>query len=192
VFGLNRESDSDPWADVAMKLVESGQVAPLINGAVNLLGNLLSNILPKSAQPQQPPAPAPQVPQQQPAPQVEPAQAQALPENNQQPQAAQPQIEQGPMAMVPVDALVYSLIAAMERQAPIEDIRNILNIACLRNPELNDSIDELLNLPVDQILPMLIAYHPPVAQMPHAKTWIESLMTALTAEGDDAEFPEKL
>jgi hypothetical protein len=187
--GLKRESESDPWADVAMKVVESGQLAPLVQAGASILGNIFSAILPKPAQtPAQQGSqhPAPAVQPTQAPPQVAPAETPALPANDQQPQPAQ--MEQGPMQMAPVDALVYSLIQLCEKQAPIADAQNIINIGIVRNPELGDSVDEILNLSVDQILALLAAYHPPVAQMPHARAWLESLINALTAEG--GEFDE--
>jgi len=200
VFGLKRESDSDPWADAFNKLLDHPQLpqiagaifTPLAGGLGNLFTSIASLLAPR--QPQAPTNPdqgaqvaqqAPAVQPQQAPPQVAAAEAQALPEAAQQPQATQPQIEQEPMQMAPVDALVYSLIAAMEKQAPIADAQNLINIAIVRNPELGDSVDEILNLPVDQILRMLAAYHPPVAQMAHAREWLQSLVNSLSAEGDD-------
>jgi hypothetical protein len=202
-FGGKEDGDSEPWyAEPIKDAVKTGQAAQMFNSAANVVqaffGNVLSMFTPKPVQPPAHQAPAPQAstvqpPQsQQTAPAIEPAQQPAqLPANDQQQpaQAAQPQVEQGAMQMAPVDALVYSLIQLMEKQAPITDAQNVVNIAVVRNPELGESIDELLALSVDQVLAMLAAYHPPVAQMTHAKTWLESLMNALAGEGD--EFAEK-
>jgi hypothetical protein len=180
------------WEDVAMEAVKSGQASGIVQGVLNFITNVGANLL-RPAQPVQqalqPPAPAVQPPQQaQTAPQVAPAETPALSANDQQQQAAQPQVDQGPMQMAPVDALVYSLIGAMENQAPITEAKTLIDLAIVRNPFLRESIDELINLPDDQVLALLAAYHPPVAQMSHAKTWLNSLINALTDEG--GEFDE--
>lgn len=198
-FGSKGEGDGDRWAEVAIKAVENGEASKIVTALTGLvstgLGNLISAFTPRQQQTPAHQAPAPQAsaiqpPQQQVAPAnvEQPAQ---LPANDQQQSVQAAQTEQGPMQMAPVDALVYSLIAAMEKQAPIADAQNIINIAIVRNPELGDSVDEILNLTVDQILALLTAYHPPVAQMAPARTWLQSLVNSLSVEGDEFdEFTE--
>ena len=88
--------------------------------------------------------------------------------------------------LTPADELIYALISLMAKQAPTTEAVNMINIAVVRHPGLGDSIDELLNLSVDQILMMLGAYHPPVAQMPHAREWVNSLIESLAAEPEEA------
>lgn len=192
--------DETTWQDVAMKFIDSGQAGPLIQVAGNVLQTVAGNIL-GMLTPKQPQAPTPQHPDQgQQSPTVQPPQAtqpvitetaqqsqQALPANNQQTQAAQ--MEQGPIQMAPVDALIYSLIQLAEKQAPVSEAVTLINVSVVRNPELGDSVDEILNLSVDQTLALLTAYHPPVAGMAHARGWLTSLIDALTTEGGD-EFTE--
>ncbi len=197
LLGGESFKEGPTWEEVAYKAIENGEASKIANALVNLvstgLGNLFSAFAPKPAElaQQAPQAPTNQTTQSAQAPQIAPAETPALPEIAQQPQATQPQIEQGPMQMAPVDALVYSLIAAMEKQAPIADAQNLINIAIVRNPELGDSVDEILNLPVDQILRMLTAYHSPVAQMTHAREWLQSFVNSLATEGDEFdEFTE--
>jgi hypothetical protein len=196
IFGVKRNNDSSPWAEVANKFLDHPQFPQVaqsaVNAAVNLVGNALSGFASLFApKPPQMPAQAPQQtaptvqpPQQaQTAPQVAQAQTQALPEAAQQ-QPTQAAPEQGP-PLSPQDAFLYGLIGACEQNMPIEQVRNFVNLSLIRNPELEDSLDQLLNLPTDQLLGLAVSIHPPLAQAQHAKPWLESLIAALTSEGDE-------
>jgi len=202
LLGGESFKEGPTWEEVAYKAIENGEASKIANALVNLvgtgLGNLFSAFAPKPAElaqqaPQQPASTVqpPQVAQQPQQVLSEAPQQQAsqpAPEIVQQSQATQSEQAQ---QLMPIDQLIYSLVQLMEKQAPIAEAVNTVNIACVRYSAfgLGDSVDELIELPVDQILAMLTAYHPPVAQMSHAKTWLESLINALTAEGGD-EFDE--
>jgi hypothetical protein len=177
------------WEDVAMKAVENGEASKLADALVNLvstgLGSLASAFAPKPAQAPNP-AQAPQQPQatqaaqQAQANQGQPAQAPltvSVDSNPQPVQATQPPLS-------PQDEFISTLVSGCQQNTPIEQVRNYVNLALIRNPELEDSLDQLLNLPTDQLLALAVSIHPPVAQTPHAKTWLESLVSALTAEGE--------
>jgi hypothetical protein len=193
-----RGDNDEPWfADIVRKAVDNGQAAQIVGAIANPLGNGLGNLIssisswlaPKSAQ-TPPQAPAPPVPQatQPTAPVIEAAQEPAqLPANEQQTQATQ--TEQPQVKLTPADELIYGVISLLDRKAPVSEARNLINVATYRSPELEDSVDNLIDLPVDQILALLGAYHPPALQWTHARTWLESLVNALTAEGGD-EFDE--
>jgi hypothetical protein len=177
--------------------VKNGQAAqvvaavanPLGNGLGSLLSSIVSLFAPKTAQVSQPPTPvpgqhAPQAPHPQALPANNPASAPA-PVTEPQAQTSQTagaQTEQGP-PLSPQDELIYTLVSACEQNTPIEQVRNFVNLSLVRHPELEDSLDQLLNLPSDQLLSLATSIHPTLAQAQHARQWLEGLTNALTSEG---------
>lgn len=89
--------------------------------------------------------------------------------------------------VTPQDELLYFLIDACEANAPIEQVSARINLAMIRNPELSDSLDALINLPIDQLLALSVTLRPSLANAPHAQAWLETLVQALTQEGEGDE-----
>jgi hypothetical protein len=194
VLGSKGGDDSNPWAEVAKEAIKSGQapqiVATLIREFMAPLRNLWGN---NNGQAQMAPPPVQN--------QTQPGHSQQdqLAPGQEMGQAADPGRAPGGVAedvhqhgapqdaLEPADQLIYLLIAAMERQATMPEAKNIINVAIFRAPELRASIDELINLPTDQILALVTAYHPPVAEMAHAREWLESLIAALTVPQEGAD-----
>jgi hypothetical protein len=193
VLGSKSGEDSDPWATVAIEAIKSGQasqiVATLVREIMGPIRNIWGN---NNGQAQVAQAPV---------------QNQTRPEQPQQPGQLAPGQEAGQVAtpgdgaggvagdvhqhsaaqnaLDPADELIYALIGAMERQSSMAEAQSIVNVAVFRAPELRQSIDELINLPTDQILALVTAYHPPVAQMPHATEWLDALITMLTVNSQE-------
>ena len=90
------------------------------------------------------------------------------------------------------DALVLSLIQAMENKTPTEEVINQINIAVYRTPELGESIDELLNLDTEHFMTLLSAYNPAVRKIEGAREWLEKLIEALTKETEETEETEEM
>jgi hypothetical protein len=198
LFGKGAVEDDPSWSAVGMEAVKSGQLAGAIDAAFKGIAGLVNMILPRRDNSGQ--TPMGQAPMAQSQGFENPAQQngqtdqlrQSLPAQSQS-QGASSVVETGSnvapqqQSMTPIDALVYGLIGAMERQAPIIEAQNIINIAIVRNPDLGDSVDEILNLNIDQILALLTTYYPKVSEMPHAREWLESLIGSLTANNQEGE-----
>lgn len=178
-------TDGDPWAEVAMEAVKSGQAAQIVKTAIDAVFTGINNLFPPKT-----PPPAPRPPLQ---PRIDMApQAQPITQNAQNaqngrqaplvPAPGAPDPARQPVQVAPVDALVYTLIDSMSHRAPISEARNIINISVVRNPELEDSIDELLSHPVDDLFTMLKAWRPEIERIEHAKPWLESLIASYTNE----------
>jgi len=198
VLGSKGGGDSDPWADVAMEAIKNGQAAQIVREAIGALFNGINGLFPKANNGQA----------QMGAPQMAP-----MANQNTQPQAhgnaapVHPHAEgQGHGAiqngmggiqgnesqgapqvmMTPADALIIQLIAAMDRKAPLKEAQSIINVAVYRNPELDESIDELLNLSVDELMDLLAAYHPEIRQKEGAREWLETLTASLARSEEGA------
>lgn len=198
MLGSKSGDDSDPWAEVAKEAIRSGQapqiVATLIREFMapfrNLWGN--NNGQTQMAQTQVQNHQANQ------GAQVSPIQDQQEGTNGDQqneagrfrstelPQGVQtaPEVSE---QIAPEDELIYALIAAMERQASTEEARNIINVICFKAPWVRESIDELINRSTDEVLALLTAYHPPVAEMAHAREWLDALIAALTINSQEGD-----
>ncbi|MBO0719206.1 MAG: hypothetical protein J2P41_00155 [Blastocatellia bacterium] len=188
VLGAKGAGDSDPWADVAMEAIKSGQAAEI---AATIIREIMAPFRNMNGQAQAPQPPPPPV---MPAPQVVPQNGEPQRVVNPPPQAprprpAQEQPAQATQNVTPADALMLALIDAMNRNAPLKEAQSIINVAVYRNPELDESIDELLNLSTDELMNLLKAYHPKVDEIPHAKEWLESLTGSL-AQGEQLEAAE--
>jgi hypothetical protein len=83
------------------------------------------------------------------------------PKNTEQGAGAPTQIE-------PVNELIDSLGQLLERQAPISEAVELLNVSVANNPELVNSIDKMLD------------------RVPEAKIWLKSLVGALSVKGDES------
>lgn len=188
-----RSGDSDPWADVAMEAIKTGQAAEI---AATIIREIMSpfrslggnNGQAPMAAPPPAPVPHPQNgrPPMRPIPHAErPADSQVQEGMGQVQGAPQPQV-----MLTPADALMLALIDAMARNAPLKEAQNIINVAIYRNPELDESIDELLNHSVDEILDMLTTFHPQVAKIEHAKAWLETLVGSYATEAQTQEAAE--
>jgi len=172
-----KHGDGDPWAEVAMEAVKSGQAANMLRSAIDAIFNGINGLFPK---PQNGPLAGVQPMAQAPAPQPAPAEAAPVSQES----AAQH------MTLAPSDALIIQLIGALERNAPLKEAQTIINVAVYRHPELDESIEQLLNMSVDEIMVMLTAYHSKVAEIPHAKQWLETLIGSLAAPSDGQEAPQ--
>jgi hypothetical protein len=181
VLGKGATGDSDPWADVAMECVKSGQAVGIVREAISAFFNGVSTLFPKANNgappPFGPPGPQPGPTRPMPPPQVVPVAQQG--EQQVTPANQPPQLNEA-------DALVISLIKAMERKAPASEAVNLINVACYRTPELGESVDALINMSPDGLLAMLTAYHADVAKWDHAKKWLADLTEALTAGEEEA------
>ena len=180
VLGAKGGGDSDPWADVAMEAIKSGQAAQIAATIIREIMAPFRNMRgEESAQTFQAPQPAPVQTERNGGPQGRNAPQPTAPVSAERPQerpaAAQPM-------MTPADALMMALIDAMIRNAPLKEAQGIINVAVYRNPELDESIDELLNLSVDELMALLAVYHPKVAEVPHAKEWLETLVGSLAQQ----------
>src|SRR5262249_23820832 len=120
VLGAKGGGDSDPWADVAMEAIKSGQAAQIAATIIREIMAPFRNMRgEESAQTFQAPQPAPVLNERTGGPQAaarapQPV-APAAPERPQvQPAAARPM-------MTPADALMMALIDAMIRNAPLKE-----------------------------------------------------------------------
>jgi hypothetical protein len=175
VFGLNRESDSNPWADVAMELVKSGQAASLFQAGASILGNIFSAILPKPAQSPDPSPVShqPQSPQQaQAAPQVMPANAQALPQADQQPQ---PQPAPEIANADPYTAMLTDVITALMKNDPVDGAIKRVDGFLLLAPQYTEVINSQFGQNAETLLGAIgtIPGCEQIPQFPHAKQWVE-------------------
>lgn len=192
-LGSNGMSESNPWAEVALEAIKTGQAAEIfatiIREIMTPFRNLgAQNVTPQISQPQINMRPSPNFMMNNPtnAESVtsqnfqSPIPDQAAPAVNTSPQAT-PQVD---ITVSPADALIVQLIEAMERQAPLNEAQSLINIAIYRNPELGESIDELLNLSVDQLLDLLSAYAPKIKENQNAKPWLEALTGSLISNDE--------
>ncbi|MBO0721506.1 MAG: hypothetical protein J2P41_11830, partial [Blastocatellia bacterium] len=197
----SKAGDTDPWADVAMEAIRSGQAVGIVREAINAFFSGINGLFPKGNQNGQAPAGPPQVP----APPNQNGFPQATPTSvwNQAPANAEgpasrpvqesagvdqtnPALQQ--VVMTPADTLIIQLIQAMERNAPLKEAQSVIEVAIFRNPELGESVDELLNMSTESIMTLLGGYHPKVSEIPHAKKWLKSLMGSLaSSEQEPAE-----
>jgi hypothetical protein len=186
VLGNKATGNGDPWADVAMEAIKSGQAASIVRTAIDALFTGINGLFPpKGNNGQASITMAPQMPQmaqvQQSGNGVPPPPARQAPPQPPPPPADNEQ--ERPQQLAPVDALVYSLIAAMSHNAPVTDAHNIINVAAVRNPELAESIDELLSHNADELFVMLRAWRPDIEKLDHAKPWLESLVASFEPGG---------
>jgi len=163
-----KHGDGDPWAEVAMEAVKSGQAANMLRSAIDAIFNGINGLFPKPAMNGQAPgvqaAPAPTAP---------------APAGGNQESAQQ-------VALTAADVLIIQLIQAMERNAPLKEAQTTINVAVYRHPELDESIEQLLNMSVDEIMVLLGAYHPKVNEIPHARAWLETLIGSLSTSDQEA------
>jgi hypothetical protein len=183
--------DGDPWADVAMEAVKSGQAAQIVKTAIDSIFSGVNALFPRGQNGQAPMATPQAPPVQNPGSRLQgplPGPGQRPPDNQVgQVPTTDNQGQAAPaVTMNEADALVISLIQACERKAPAADAVNIINVACYRTPELGESVDALINMSPESLLAMLSAYHPDVAKWEHAKEWLKQLTDALTA-GEEVE-----
>lgn len=198
--GSGGGKDDEPWyADVVRDAVKSGQAVQIVKTAIDGLFQGFGSLIPRRDNNGQAQMGAPALAHQG---QNETGRNQSSNDRDQggmgqaqinetsapvlSPGETQSETTPEGQMLTPADELIYALIGLMEKQSPIAEAQNVININVVRHPELGDSIDELLNLSVDQILTLLAAYHPPVAQMSHARQWLQSLIDALTSEETEA------
>lgn len=193
-------AERDEWAGVALELIKSGQALQIISATINAFFNGFGNLIPKGGGNGQTQMAQTQVQNHQAnqGAQVSPIQDQQEGTNGDQqneagrfrstelPQGVQtaPEVSE---QIAPEDELIYALIAAMERQASTEEARNIINVICFKAPWVRESIDELINRSTDEVLALLTAYHPPVAEMAHAREWLDALIAALTINSQEGD-----
>lgn len=209
-FMFGKKGEGVSWEEVAMETIKSGQAPDIIRETLWGLFNGWSTLFPKpaqaagtpitAAQPQQPPmqppmnGPGPQLQgpipprppgaqvwnRSQPQPNQPPVAAPETPRPPQSPPIQQP-IQQEP---TPADNLILQLIQLCHQNASIEDAQMVIDRECARFPELDESVDGLLGMPVDRLLPVLASYYPEIKEIPHAKDWLQKLADSTYGESE--------
>jgi|GEM_PF-4390538 len=112
---------------------------------------------------------------------------QAMPE---QPQHGRQPIGQN-ADIPPGQALLNYLIGALAQNSPVEQVAAQVRYFIIAQPELGESVDELLNTRPQDLLSMACAIHPPVSDVPGALDWLKLLQEALMADDEDDPESEK-
>src|SRR5262249_1520097 len=188
LVGGNLPAETDPWADVAMKIVDTGQAAQIVQAALGGLGALIGSVTRVFA-PQPAPTPQPQQTAQAPQ-QVASETPQALPASDQQPVQAAPEIASNDDPYV---SMLTRVITNLANNAPIEEAVRTVNGFLLLNPAAGELIDEQFGQPPDVLLSAIssIPGCGDIPNLPHAKQWIENFQQRFFEEGDgDQDSPD--
>lgn len=167
LLGEGGAIERDPWAEVAMEAVKSGQGAQILSSAISALfagfGGLVQRQQPEA------PAPAPQSQQQAPAPQPAPAAAQ-LPDQPIEMQVLALVLDHCARSIPPQIAAnrVMAIADQINEQAPAESIDGYLSM--FANMETAAALE---------MVKSLAANGETVAALPHAAEWTAELQGLL-------------
>ena len=169
LLGDNAASDESRWADVALEMIQNGQLAKIAEVAVAGLGGLLSLSMPRRAEQAQQPAP-----------------------HSNFASPAQPQNHQA--ATVEVPAPIAALLDAIRTNANVQEVAQAIRAAMQQQPALVPMIDQWLRQEPHSVLIQLSQLGPEAAQvcaLPHSAGWLGDLFDALEAMNDEADPQEQ-
>jgi hypothetical protein len=178
--------DEPGWETVAMEAVKSGQAAAMVNSLMSGLQGIVAMILPQKAQQQTTPT-HPDL-RGQAAPAMQPAQTapQAAPADVQQPsQTATSTAATGD----PYTAMLTDVIMALMQNAPVDGAIKRVDGFLLLAPQYTEFINGRFGQEAGALLSAIstIPGCEQIAQLPHAKQWIEQFQAGFFEEEEEGE-----
>jgi hypothetical protein len=198
--GGKGSGDSDPWADVAMEAVKSGQAANLVKSAIDALFNGFRGLFPggqNNGQTQMAQAPLAQSPGSENPPQQNgqadqfrqslPAQGQS--QGSQSVVETGPAADPGPVTPDPYAQMLTGVITTLAGNGPVEEAIKRVDGFLLLYPAYTETIDARFSQPAETLLGAIstIPGCEQIAQADHAKQWVENFQAKFFAESQEGE-----
>jgi len=183
--------DESGWETVAMEAIRSGQAAAMVNSLMSGLQGIVAMILPPKTQQQTMPAHPDQRAQHAPAIQAQQLAPQVMPE------AAQPATAEGAQQPAPeiaktgdpYTAMLTDVITTLMRNDPVDGAIKRVDGFILLAPQYAEFINGQFAQDAETLLGAISAIPgcEQIAQLPHAKGWIEQFQAGFfDEEGEEA------